>query len=151
MNRPKMSRLKTREVTKMSEWESPAGDLAADRADIEDRLSELKEARVATRVAFSYDAPLSLPDDFRKEGLNRLTIKGIRKRAPNILKAIRSATRRPISAWNRRDEKKYQKITPAISVVAVKRIAFPVVRMASDMDASRSPIRPFSSLIRLSR
>ena len=45
---------------------------------------------------------------------------------------ITIANKSPISAWNLKEERKYQKITPTIIVVAVKNMAFPVVPIAVD-------------------
>jgi len=58
-----------------------------------------------------------------------LTSAGTTTRPPTQLKTISSVSRRPISAWNLRSDS-HQKAVPAIIVVAVKRMALPVVAVA---------------------
>lgn len=42
-------------------------------------------------------------------------------------------SRSPISAWKRRLDMKYQRMMPTTIVVAVKNIAFPVVKIEAEM------------------
>src|SRR5439155_5490473 len=65
----------------------------------------------------------------RKRGFRIFTQAGTITRPPKVLNSMRSASRRPISAWNLRAEN-HQKMVPATIVVAVKMIALPVVAVA---------------------
>src|SRR5262249_46811230 len=65
----------------------------------------------------------------RNRGRTTLIHAGTSTSPPKVLKIIRRASRRPISAWNFRSEN-HQKRVPASMVVAVKMIALPVVAVA---------------------
>src|SRR4029077_6679056 len=65
----------------------------------------------------------------RKRGRTTFTHAGTSTSPPKVLNTMRSASSRPISAWNLRFEN-HQKIVPASIVVAVKMMALPVVAVA---------------------
>ena len=67
---------------------------------------------------------------FNKFGLKVCIAKGIKISAPKQLIIITKASNRPISAWKRKLDMKYQIPTAKTIVIAVIKIARPLVKIA---------------------